>query len=243
MKPDRAMILAAGRGERMRPLTDHCPKPLLRAGGDSLIGHQIRRLRQAGFSDLVINHAHLGDQIVAALGTGAAYDVRITYSPETPGQALETGGGIYNALPLLGDQPFVVTNADIWCDFDYSRLTLAPGDLATLVLVDNPPHHPEGDFFFQNNRMLSETDAKCTAFTGNTRTLDHAGRLTFSGIGCYHPDLFKDCQPGAFKLAPLLREAIRAGKVGGLHHQGQWFDIGTPERLAELDEMLQSQVR
>lgn len=243
LKLDRAMILAAGRGERMRPLTDHCPKPLLRAGGDSLIGHRIRRLRQAGFIDLVINHAHLGDQIVAALGTGAEYDVRISYSPETPGQALETGGGIFNALPLLGGQPFVVTNADIWCDFDYSRLSLAPGDLATLVLVDNPPHHFEGDFFLQNSRLLEEPDSNCAGIVGNIPVPDRPSRLTFSGIGCYHPDLFKDCQRGAFKLAPLLREAIRQGKVGGLHHQGQWFDIGTPDRLAELDALLQSDVR
>jgi MurNAc alpha-1-phosphate uridylyltransferase len=216
------MILAAGRGERMRPLTDRRPKPLLQAGGKALIEHQIERLAQAGLRDLVVNHAHLGEQIEGALGDGARWGVRIRYSPEGQGRALETGGGIFRALPLLGPAPFVVTNADIWCDFDYTRLALANGDLATLVLVDNPRHHPAGDFVLRNGRVHGEG----------------APRLTFSGVGLYHPDLFAGCSAGAFPLAPLLRRAIDEGRVGGLHHRGRWLDVGTPARLADLDRAL-----
>ena len=218
----KAMILAAGRGNRMRPLTDHRPKPLLRAGGKALIEHQIERLRDAGFSDIVINHAHLGEQIEQALGDGKRFGPRIRYSVEGQGQALETGGGIYKALPLLGPGPFLVTNGDVWCDFDYADLCLADGDLATLVLVDNPAHNHDGDFALKDGRISSE---------GETR-------LTFSGIGIYHPELFAGCEPGAFALAPLLRAAMTAGRVGGLHHRGRWLDVGTPERLGALDRML-----
>jgi MurNAc alpha-1-phosphate uridylyltransferase len=214
------MILAAGRGERMRPLTDHIPKPLLRAGGKPLIVHHIERLAAAGLSDIVINHAHLGEQIKAALGDGAAFGVHIRYSPE--GRALETGGGIYRALPLLGPDPFLVVNGDVWTDIDFTRLALAPGDLAHLVLVDNPAHNTRGDFALQQGRVLADGD----------------DRLTFSGVGIYHPDLFAGCTPGAFPLAPLLRSAMARGLVGGTHHRGIWVDIGTPERLADLDRML-----
>ncbi|NBC48681.1 MAG: NTP transferase domain-containing protein, partial [Gammaproteobacteria bacterium] len=218
----KAMILAAGRGERMRPLTDQRPKPLLEAGGKPLIIHQIERLRAAGFSELVINHAHLGGQIEQALGDGRALGVAIRYSPEGQGQALETGGGIHHALPLLGDGPFLVVNGDTWCDLDYRALRIAPADLAQIVLVDNPSHHPDGDFALQDGRV---TDAG-------------SPRLTFAGIGVYRPALFAACAPGAFPLAPLLRAAIAAGRCGGLHHRGHWLDIGTPERLQGLDTML-----
>jgi MurNAc alpha-1-phosphate uridylyltransferase len=217
------MILAAGRGERMRPLTDHTPKPLLRAGGKPLIVHHIERLAAAGLRDIVVNHAHLGGQIEATLGDGSALGVHIRYSPE--GQALETGGGIFRALPLLGPNPFLVVNGDVWTDIDFSALTIAPRDLAHLVLVDNPPHHPQGDFTLRERRVLAGG-------------LDGSPRLTFSGIGIYHPKLFTGCMPGAFPLAPLLRSAMAHGLVSGTHHRGAWIDIGTPERLAELDRDL-----
>lgn len=217
-----AMILAAGRGERMRPLTDQVPKPLLHAGDAPLILHQIRRLRDAGYRELVINHAHLGAQIEHALGDGSVHGVSIRYSPEGEGRALETGGGIYRALPLLGSQPFLVVNGDIWCDLDLSTLTIAPADWAQIVLVDNPQHHLDGDFALRNGRVTTEGSPK----------------LTFAGIGLYRPALFKDCQPGAFPLAPLLRQAMALGRCGGYHHQGDWLDVGTPHRLKELDRRL-----
>ncbi|MEA3638652.1 MAG: nucleotidyltransferase family protein [Lamprobacter sp.] len=226
----KAMILAAGRGNRMRPLTDHSPKPLLQAGGVSLIVHQIQRLRAAGFSELVINHAHLGEQIEQALGDGSRYGVQIMYSPEGEGRALETGGGIHRALPLLGDGPFLVTNGDIWCDFDLRQLRIADQDLAQIVLVDNPPHHPEGDFALLGDRVQFKEQARPAA--------DPV--LTFSGIGLYRPQLFAACPPGAFPLAPLLRSAIANERCGGLRHRGQWLDIGTPERLQALDRMLRT---
>ncbi|AHF02871.1 mannose-1-phosphate guanylyltransferase [Marichromatium purpuratum 984] len=216
----KAMILAAGRGTRMRPLTDHTPKPLLEAGGRSLIVHHIERLATAGIRELVINHAHLGEQIEHALGDGADLGVEIRYSPEAA--ALETGGGIRRALPLLGEAPFLVVNGDVWCDLDPGALHLAPGDLAQLALVDNPLHHPEGDFSLDDGRVRD----------------GGAPRLTFTGIGLYHPALFAEQPEGAFRLAPLLRAAMADDRVGGLHHRGRWFDIGTPERLAALDALL-----
>lgn len=216
----KAMILAAGRGKRMRPLTDHTPKPLLLAGGKPLIVHQIERLAAVGFRELVINHAHLGAHIEAALGDGASWGVEIRYSAEE--RALETGGGILQAMPLLGPGPFLAVNGDIWTDIDFSRLALGEGQLAHLVLVDNPRHNPAGDFALAGERVRTEGEP----------------RYTFSGVGIYHPDLFHGCTPGAFALAPLLREAMGAGLVGGSHHGGRWFDIGTPERLRELDRLL-----
>lgn len=216
----KAMILAAGRGERMRPLTDHTPKPLLVAGGKPLIRHHIERLAAAGIRELVINHAHLGAQIEAALGDGSGFVVEIRYSPEE--QALETGGGIFRALPLLGPEPFLVVNGDVWTDVDLAGLAIGAGDLAHLVLVDNPSHNPKGDFVLIDDRVQSEG----------------APRLTFSGIGLYRPELFDGQTPGAFPLAPLLRQAMAAGRVGGQRHDGHWFDIGTPERLAALDAWL-----
>jgi MurNAc alpha-1-phosphate uridylyltransferase len=216
----KAMILAAGRGERMRPLTDHTPKPLLGVAGKPLILYHIEGLAGAGFHELVINHAHLGAQIESEVGSGARWGVSIRYSPES--QALETGGGIFNALPLLGERPFVVVNGDIWCDYDFSRLRLPSGRLAHLVLVANPRHHPGGDFVLRHGEVR-EGDG------------DH---LTYSGIGVYDPLLFAGCQGGAFPLAPLLRKAMRNHLVSGERHAGNWLDVGTPERLVQLEHFL-----
>ncbi len=218
------MILAAGRGERMRPLTDEMPKPLLPVGGRPLIVWQIEGLARAGIRDLVINHAHLGRMIEEALGDGAEWGVQIRYSAEGEGRALETGGGIFRALPLLGHQPFLVVNGDIWSDIALAELRLAEGDLAHLVMVDNPRHHPDGDFRLAQGRLYAEG----------------APRLTFSGVGVYHPALFADCRPEAFPLAPVLREAMRSGRVGGRHHTGRWVDVGTPQRLAEIERGLRA---
>ncbi|MGB5540201.1 MAG: nucleotidyltransferase family protein [Gammaproteobacteria bacterium] len=215
----KAMILAAGRGERMRPLTDRTPKALLRVGGQTLIEHHIHAMVRAGITDLVINHAHLGEQIVRALGDGAAYGVAIRYSPET-GAALETGGGIFNALPLLGAAPFLVVNADIWTDYDFTGLPRDIDGLAHLVMVDNPPQHPGGDFSLSAGRLAQRGPAM----------------LTFSGIGVYRPALFEGCAAGAFPLAPLLRRAMDAGQVSGEHYTGRWYDIGTPQRLAQISD-------
>ena len=223
----RAMILAAGRGERMRPLTDTVPKPLLCAGGKPLIVWHIEALVRAGLRDIVINHAHLGQQLEGTLGDGSRYGARIAWSPED--EALETAGGIANALPLLGDAPFAVINGDIACDFDYARLPAIAGTMRTrnlqahLVLVPNPPHHPLGDFALRDGKILAEGEAKCT----------------FSGIGLYDPLLFAGIARGAkAKLAPLLRAAMAAGAVSGELHAGRWMDVGTSERLAELDRLL-----
>lgn len=221
MKIKTAMILAAGRGERMRPLTDQVPKPLLKVAGESLIEHHIRALAKAGIHDLVINHAYRGEQIEHYLGNGEKYDVEIRYSAEGHGKALETGGGIFNALPLLGNSPFLVVNADIWTDYDFSRLQFNEA-AAHLVLVKNPGHNPQGDFVLQDGRVLPE---------GSTR-------LTYSGIGVYQAELFTGCRPGAFPLAPILREAIRRGRVSGEYFQGRWVDIGTPQRLRQVEQML-----
>jgi len=216
----KAMILAAGRGERMRPLTDHTPKPLLDVAGKPLIEYHIERLVRDGFRELVINHAHLGAMIEDRLGAGERWGVSIRYSPESP--ALETGGGIFNALPLLGKGPFVVVNGDVWCDFDFSRLRLPAGRLAHLILVANPLHHPAGDFVLHDGEVGA----------------GDAGRLTFSGIGVYDPALFTGCSTGAFPLAPLLRRAMRQHQVSGESYTGAWIDVGTPERLAELEHLL-----
>lgn len=219
----RAMILAAGRGERMRPLTLARPKPLLEAGGAPLIVHHLRALAAAGFEDVVVNLSWLGVQIREALGDGGRYGLRLHYSDEGP-EPLETGGGIYRALPLLGAGPFLVLNGDVWTDLDWSGLRerLAPGDLAHLVLVPNPAHNPRGDFVLERGRIV-ETAGE---------------RLTFSGVGVYRAELFDGCSDGIFKLAPLLRTAARERRVSGEVHGGAWLDIGTTERLAQLDERL-----
>ena len=232
------MILAAGRGERMRPLTNSLPKPLLKAGGNALIEYQLRNLAGAGFIDIVINHAYLGEMIENALGNGERYGVNIQYSPEK--NVLETAGGIANALPLLTDQsgnlPFLVVNADIYSEMDYASLlptmramqSSTNQRLAHLVLVGNPPHHVEGDFVLQGDQVMLTGDNK----------------LTFSGVGIYQSQLFNEIKPGfPVKLAPLLRQAMQAGKVSGEYFSGQWVDVGTPERLGLLDQQLESQLK
>lgn len=217
----KAMILAAGRGERMRPLTDHTPKPLLKVGGKSLISWHLERLAAAGFQDIVINHAHLGEQIESALGDGSQWGVRIQYSPEKI--ALETAGGIANAMPLLGNAPFLVVNGDVYTDIDFGTLKLVPPNLAHLVMVNNPPQHAAGDFALSSGKLSA----------------DGTEKLTFSGIGIYQPSLFASIVRGdAAKLAPLLKAAMAQGLVSGSHHRGAWHDIGTPERLQALDSQL-----
>jgi MurNAc alpha-1-phosphate uridylyltransferase len=215
----KAMILAAGRGERMRPLTDHTPKPLLQATGKPLIEYTIRQLVEAGFNDIVINHAHLGLQIEDTLGNGNQFGANICYSPEGD-QALETAGGIINALPLLGDEVFLVVNGDIATDFPFTGLKNQPVDLAHLVLVDNPVHHPGGDFGLEHTGLVISNSNK---------------QFTFSGIGLYRPELFYNTPSGPSKLGPLLRQAIVGRRVTGQKMNGFWMDIGTPERLQELD--------
>lgn len=220
------MILAAGRGERMRPLTDRTPKPLLPVAGKPLIVWHLERLARAGFRDIVINHAHLGDQIEALLDDGAAWGLAIRYAEEPPG-ALETAGGIANALPLLGDAPFLVVNGDIWCDYDFANAfgMLQADDLAHLVLIANPDHNPGGDFALAGSRVADEG----------------AERLTFAGIGVYRPALFAAIERGRpAKLAPLLRTAMAEGRVSGERHRGRWVDVGTPQRLTDLDAELRS---
>lgn len=216
------MILAAGRGERMRPLTDHTPKPLLPVAGKPLIVHHLEALRAAGFTDLIINTGHLGEQLPAALGDGRQWGVRIVWSPEPP-EALETGGGIFQALPLLGPEPFLVVNGDVWTDYPFARLPKIPAGLAHLVLVDNPPQHAAGDFFLAADGMVAEHGEP---------------KLTFSGISILRWELFARCAAGRFPLGPLLRRAMAAGQVSGGYYAGGWRDIGTPERLAELDRAL-----
>ena len=223
----KAMILAAGRGERMRPLTDETPKPLLIAGGKPLIVWHIEALVGSGIRELVINHAHLGQRLEDVLGDGSRFGARIAWSPE--GEALETAGGIANALPLLGGEPFLVVNGDIACDYDFARLPplaaalRSSGLRAHLVLVANPPHHPKGDFALRNGKVCAEGELM----------------LTFSGIGLYDPALFAGIARGAkAPLAPLLRTAMNEGAVSGELHTGRWMDVGTPTRLAELDRLL-----
>lgn len=217
----KAMILAAGKGERLRPLTLHTPKPLVCAGGVPLIEYHVRALAAAGFRELVINHAWLGAQIEAYLGDGARFGVSIAYSAE--GEPLETGGGIHRALPLLGEAPFLLVNGDIWTDYDFADLRSIPVALAHLVLVDNPAHHPEGDFRLEDGRVGARGEQP---------------GLTYSGIAVLDPALFAGCRPGAFKLAPLLLAAMAEGRVGGEHFRGRWVDVGTHERLAEVERLL-----
>ena len=234
----KAMILAAGRGERMRPLTDQCPKPLLQAGGKPLIVWHIEALVRAGLTDIVINHAYLGHMIEQILGDGSQWGACIQYSPES--KALETAGGIANALSYLspnGDEPFLVVNGDVFCQWplrDAVALALSVNGqdrMAHLVLVPNPPQHPEGDFVLEASGLVSDKPL-----------VDIDARIgTFSGIGIYHPDLFKTVAPGAAApLAPLLRDAMRHQQVAGTWYDGVWMDIGTPDRLQLLDEQLQS---
>lgn len=214
----KAMILAAGRGERMRPLTDTTPKPLLEAGGKPLIVYHVERLRDAGFSQIVINIDYLGHQIIDALGDGAHWGIDIVYSDEREEGALESLGGIVKALPLMGDAPFLIVNGDVWCDFPFDA-TFALKRRAHLVLVPNPDHNPRGDFCLDGDRLCAEGSP----------------RWTFAGIGYYTPALFDGVAYGRAPLAPLLRERMREAQISGEIHRGQWRDIGTPQRLAELD--------
>jgi N-acetyl-alpha-D-muramate 1-phosphate uridylyltransferase len=213
----RAMLLAAGRGERMRPLTDATPKPLLMVRGKPLIVHHLERLARCGVRDVVINVAWLGDRIRAALGDGAAFGVSIRYSEEGA-QALETGGGIFQALPWLGSEPFLVVNGDVFTDFDFAALSIGPEAWAHLLLVPNPAQHPQGDFALEDGRVVEAG----------------AARWTYSGIGLYRAALFEGCRPGRFPLLPLLRRAIAAGRLSGQIYHGAWSDVGTVERLAAL---------
>ncbi|RXR08609.1 N-acetylmuramate alpha-1-phosphate uridylyltransferase MurU [Pseudoxanthomonas composti] len=232
----KALIFAAGLGERMRPLTDHTPKPLLEVGGKPLIAWHLEKLAALGVREVVVNTSWLAERFEPALGDGARWGLRLQFRYEGP-TPLETGGGMLNALSLLGDAPFLAINGDIWSDYDLARLPQAPAGLAHLVLVDNPEHHPAGDFHLRADGRL-----------------DTAGqpRLTFAGIGVYSPDLLRDWQtveaeyPGArhdpprFRLAPLLRAAMQHGQVTGEHHPGHWTDVGTPQRLQSLDQQLRA---
>jgi MurNAc alpha-1-phosphate uridylyltransferase len=277
-----AMILAAGRGERMRPLTDHTPKPLLQVGGKPLIVWHIERLVAAGITELIINHAHLGAQIEQVLGDGKQFGATIQYSPEAT--ALETAGGIANALHLLTNSPhplskapslrsppqqageranekdnfeyFAVVNGDVYCDYDFTQLAShaaqmqANNDLAHLVLVNNPPQHPNGDFALDESRVatlppftqqLGAQPLSCAGNAPAASPLPLPSSYTFSGIGLYHPSLFSDIARGTkAPLAPLLRAQIALKKVSGEHHQGAWVDVGTPQRLHELDQQLRT---
>jgi MurNAc alpha-1-phosphate uridylyltransferase len=230
----KALIFAAGLGERMRPLTDHCPKPLLEAGGKPLIAWHLEKLAAIGVGEVVINTSWLADQFPQALGDGSQWGLRLHYSYEGPAP-LETGGGMLHALPLLGDAPFVAVNGDIWTDYDFSRLPRAlTGDMH-LVLVENPVHHPTGDFALDAQGLLHAAGES---------------RLTFSGIGVYRPSLFdgwrdviggaagSEQHPPRFKLAPLLRHAMSRQRATGERHPGRWTDVGTPERLARLNKEL-----
>ena len=217
----RVMILAAGRGERMGPLTSHTPKPLLDIGGKPLIAHQIERLHNAGFVDFVINVAYFGDQISNYLGDGSRLGVKITFSHEQNGP-LETGGGIHHALPLLGPAPFVVVNSDIWTDYPFAKLPAEPDGLAHLVLVPNPEHNPSGDFGLINGRAVLGTSPECT----------------FAGIAVYRPAMFAECCAGRFPTAPLLRHAAVRGLVSAELFDGVWIDAGTPDRLAQVRAMV-----
>lgn len=221
----KAMILAAGLGTRMRPLTDHCPKPLLKAGGKPLIVHHLERLAAAGIKEVVINVSYRAEQIMTALGQGEALGLHIHWSEEH--RPLETGGGIHQALPLLGNSPFILINGDVWSDLDPGQLgRLEDNDLARLVVVDNPEHHPEGDFHLDAKGKLHA---------------EGAPRLTYAGIALIDPQLVASHAPGCFPLAPLLRDAMQQHRVSGYHHRGQWVDVGTPQRLQALDDQLRHQ--
>lgn len=215
------MILAAGRGERLRPLTDKLPKPLIQVAGQSLLGYHLENLARAGFNEIVINTAWLAEKIHQQLGDGSAFGVSIQYSDE--GEALETAGGIINALPILGDEPFLVVNGDIWCDLDYSKIeTLNSTSQAHLFLVNNPEHNPEGDFALKNNLIKNTGEPK----------------YTYSGIGIYHPEFFQDQTARAAPLAPIIRNKADKDLVSGEIHNGLWTDVGTIERLGILEKQL-----
>ena len=230
----KALIFAAGLGERMRPLTEHTPKPLLQAGCKPLIAWHLEKLAAMGIEEVVVNTSWLAPRFPELLGDGARWGLRLHYSHEGP-TPLETGGGMLHALPWLGDAPFLAVNGDIWSDCDFARLPREPDGDAHLVLVDNPGHHPDGDFVLgRDGRIAAEGETK----------------LTFSGIGVYRPSILEgwpgtvDGDPGSpprFRLAPLLCAAMARGAVTGEHHRGRWTDVGTPQRLDELDRSLRMQ--
>lgn len=217
----RAMILAAGRGERLRPLTDTTPKPLLEVGGKALIEYHLAALSAAGFREIVINLSHLGEQIRNRLGDGSAYRLSIRYSDEPPG-ALETGGGIKKALPLLGAAPFAVINADVFTAYPLARLRAIKCDHVHLVMVNNPAHHPNGDFGLQGGYVTTESRPY----------------LTYSGISVYHPRFFETAEDGRYSVVPMWREAMARRQVTGERFSGSWHDIGTPERLEAVRNQL-----
>lgn len=219
----KAMILAAGRGERMRPLTDTMPKPLLKVAGKMLIEYHLENIKAAGITEVIVNHAWLGEKIENALGDGSRYDLNIHYSAET--EALETAGGIVNALPIIDDDVFIVINGDVFCDYDLSSLPSSLAGLAHLVLVNNPLHNPDGDFVLTTSGRVEQSGKV---------------KLTFSGIGVYHSDLFAGLQNTKQALAPILRTAMDQQQVTGEFYSGIWHDIGTPERLSELDVYLKN---
>lgn len=240
----RALIFAAGLGERMRPLTLHTPKPLLVAGGKPLVAWHLEKLAAIGVREVVINTSWLADQFPRALGNGSRWGLRLHFAHEGP-EPLETGGGMLHALDLLtdgGGEPFLAINGDIWTDHDFSVLPASPQGLAHLVMVDNPAHHPRGDFLLDARGRVSDP--------AQAAAVKHPQALTFAGLGIYRPALLQDWQavigdaPGAgltpprFRLPPLLRAAMAHGQVTGEHHRGQWTDVGTPGRLAELDRAL-----
>lgn len=217
----KAMILAAGRGERLRPLTDELPKPLIKVAGKSLIEYHIENLAKAGIDEIIINTAWLAEKIHQQLGDGSKYGVNIRYSDE--GSALETAGGIINALPLLGDEPFLVVNGDIWCDFDFSTMpALSEKTQAHLLLVNNPEHNAEGDFSLHDGLIRNSGDSM----------------YTFSGIGLYRPDFFSAQKKGIAPLAPIIRGKCEKDLVSGQHHGGRWTDVGTLQRLQQLEATL-----
>ena len=219
----RAMILAAGRGQRLAPLTDDIPKPLVPVASKPLIEYHIESLAAAGFRELVINQGHLGEKLPEALGDGSRWGVRIRWSPESP-EPLETGGGIFNALPLLGESPFLSVNGDIWTDYPFGRLRAVKCDYAHLVMVPNPGHNPGGDYSLSAGRIRE----------------DGPDKLTFSGIAVYHPRLFEGCKPGKFSIVPIHLRTMQEQLVTGEAYDGDWSDIGTPERLQAIETRLQT---
>jgi MurNAc alpha-1-phosphate uridylyltransferase len=220
----RAMILAAGRGQRLRPLTDSLPKPLIELAGKPLIEYHLEALAKAGFREVIINQGHLGGLLRESLGDGSRWGVNVSWSDEQP-DALETGGGIFKALPFLGSSPFLVVNGDVWTDYPFTRLRAVKCDWAHLVMVPNPGHNPFGDF----------------ALTGARIFEDGGHKLTFSGIGVYHPRLFDGCKPGKFSIVPLLRAAMNNHLVTGEEFQGDWNDIGSLKRLDSVRKLLKAQ--
>lgn len=224
---NKAMILAAGKGERMRPLTEHTPKPLLNVAGSPLIVHHINKLSQNGFNDIIINCSWLGEQIPAALGDGSAYGVKLTYSMEHP-VPFETAGGIQKALPFFEGRPFLLVNGDVWTDIDFSEFAMSGlkhlqnNALAYIALVDNPQHNCKGDFHLFDTQVSNHGD----------------NMLTYSGIGLYHPRMFESLSPGITPLGPMLRNLATSKQLSGEHHKGKWVDVGTPQRLQDLEQEL-----